>query len=67
MEAGTSPLSLRLETKPTPGSQGWWEVSWRLFGIRAGLDKEWGLLTTDPAQLSEDGIQDWRETERLVS
>lgn len=26
-----------------------------------------GLLTTNPAQLSEDGIQGWRETEGMVS
>ena len=26
-----------------------------------------GLLTTNPAQLSEDGIQGWRETEGVVS
>ena len=31
-------------------------------GVRTGLGKSgWDLLTTDPAQLSEDGIQGWRE------
>lgn len=42
---------------PPPDNQGWLEVPWRRFGIEAELGKKRGLLTTNPAQLSEDGIQ----------
>ena len=58
------PQSLRLESKPTPPWQprmagGPPEAMWHQ--IRAGQRGLGGLLTTDPAQLSEDGIQGCRE------
>lgn len=53
--------SLRLESKPTPtlAKDGWRLPRALWHQGRAG--QKWVGLACNPAQLSEDGIQGWRE------